>query len=130
MKKVEALIPTCQVSPVTDALRKQGVDHMVISEVLQSGSSQDRAYRGVKYAVDYEPEIKLETVVSDQFVTATTNRILEVLQTGSCGEARMLITSVENIVEIGRDQRPASIWTARSESGSSATRLGEAIRGA
>jgi len=131
MKKVEALIPAFQVDVVTDALRKQGVEDMVISEVLESGRSRARAYRGVKYAVDYTPEIQLETVVSDELATSTSNCIVAALRTGSFEDAKIVVTAVEAVVEIGgREHDRAPTWNADIRSGSWAGKSGEARSGA
>ena len=131
MKKVEALIPAFQVDVVTDALRKQGVEDMVISEVLESCPSRARAYRGVKYAVDYAPEIQLETVVSDELATSTANCIVEALRTGRLADAKIVVTAVDAVVEIGgRAHDRAPTWNADIRSGSWAGKSREARSGA
>ena len=130
MKKVEALIPAFQVDVVVDALRKQGVEEMVLSEVLESGPSQARAYRGVSYTVDYAPEIKLETVVTDQLVTCVANCIVAALRTGHFAEASIAVTPVETVIEIGgREQDRVPTWSAGSRSRSWAEKSGEARSG-
>lgn len=102
MKKLEALIPAFELHAVTDALWKEGVEDIVISEVLQSGPSRARAYRGVRYTVDYTSEITIEAVVPDPLVTATANCIVEALQPGRSDEVRISVTPVEAVIEIGR----------------------------
>ena len=64
MKKVEALIPAHQLDAVVDELRAHGLEEFVISEVMESSPGRERLYRGVKYAVDFGAEIKIETVVT------------------------------------------------------------------
>ena len=101
MKKIEALIPAFQLDAVTDALWKEGVEDIVISEVQQSGPSQARAYRGIRYTVDFTPEITIEAVVADPLVAATANCIVEALQPGRSDEVRISVTPVDTVLEIG-----------------------------
>jgi len=101
MKKIEALIPAFEVEVVADALRQQGVEDLILSEVLQSAPSQPRTYRGASYSVDYVPEVKLETVVSDAAVTSTARCIADALRTGRCQDAAILVAPVEAVIEIG-----------------------------
>ena len=101
MKKIEALIPAFQLDSVTDALWKEGVEDIVISEVQQSGPSQARAYRGVRYTVDFTPEITVEAVVADPLVAATTHCIVDALQPTRAGEVRISVTPVETVIGIG-----------------------------
>jgi nitrogen regulatory protein PII len=101
MKKIEALIPAFHIDAVTDALWKEGVEDIVISEVLQSGPSQARAYRGVRYTVDYVSELTIEAVVADPLVAATANCIVEALQPGRADEVRISVTPVDTVLEIG-----------------------------
>lgn len=131
MKKIEALIPAFHLDVVTDALWKEGVEDIVISEVLRSGTSQARAYRGVRYTVDFTPEITIEAVVADPLVAATANCIIEALPPGRAEEVRISVTPVETVIEIGgRAHTPAPIWNAGTRSRSSwAGQLAEASRG-
>ena len=107
MKKIEALIPAFQLDSVTDALWKEGVEDIVISEVQQSGPSQTRAYRGVRYTVDFTPEISVEAVVADPLVTATANCIVDALQPGRAEEVRISVTPVDTVLEIGASDTSA-----------------------
>ena len=129
MKKVEALIPAFQVDVVAEALREHGVEDLVISEVLESCPSRARMYRGVKYAVDYAAELKLETVVSEQLVTSVSECIAALLQTGRFEDAKIFVTPVEAVVEIGSRERRTSNWNVGTQSASWAAKSGEARSG-
>ena len=99
MKKLEALIQPFQHEVVIDALRRQGVDEIVASEVLGSGLSQLRSYRGIAYTADYRPRIKLEMVVGDDCVTSTVDAIVEALRTERGDDASVSVTSVQTSVD-------------------------------
>ena len=130
MKKIEAVIPAFQLEVVAEALREQGVEDLVISEVLESCALRARMYRGVKYAVDYAAELKLEAVVSDQLVTCVSECIIAALQTGRFEDAKLFVTSVEVVIEIGGRERSAPTWNASPRSLSWAGKSGEARSGA
>ncbi|HVO22923.1 MAG TPA: P-II family nitrogen regulator [Candidatus Margulisiibacteriota bacterium] len=115
MKKVETLIAAHQLDAVVDALRARGVEEVVVSEVLESSPSRARLYRGVKYAVDFAAEIKLETVVDDELAMPTVHCITEARRGTPAATARIFITPVEAVIEIGgRDSVPAAAWRAQS----------------
>ena len=99
MKKLEALIQPFQHQVVIDALRKHGIEDIVASDVMGSGPSQPRAYRGVAYAVDYCPKIKLEMVVGDEFVTSTVDTIADALRNRHGDDASILVASVQSAVD-------------------------------
>ncbi len=101
MKKIEALIPASDLDVVTDALWKEGVDDMVISEVMQSAPSEARMYRGVRYAVDFAPEVAVEAVVADPLVASTAHCIVAALQPGRAEEVRISVTPVDTVIGIG-----------------------------
>ena len=109
MKKIEALIQAFQLEVVTAALRKHGVEEMVASEVLGAGPSQARSYRGVQYAVDYAPRVKLEVVVSDELVMSTANTISDAVRMGPVDDARISVAPVERAVEIEGWYEPAAV---------------------
>ena len=131
MKKVEALIPAHQLDAVVDALRTCGLEEIVISEVLQSSRGRGRLYRGVKYAVDFAAEIKLEAVVGDELALSTVHSIAEVLRSTPAATAGIFVTPVEAVIEIsGHRQEPAAAWNAGTRPGSVwAPNLGEARSG-
>lgn len=106
MKKIEALIPAFDLDSVTDALWKEGVEDIIISEVAQSCPGKPRAYRGVRYSVDYVSEITIEAVVADPLVAATANCIVQALLPGRSDEVRISVTPVETVIGIGSRERP------------------------
>ena len=113
MKKVEALLRASQLDVVAEALKKHGVADLIVSEVLSSGPSQVGSYRGVRYAVNYTPGIKLEVVVSDEVVTSTADTIVDAVRTVGFEGATIFVTPVEAVVQIGsREHDPATTWNA------------------
>ena len=111
MKKIEVTLPAFHVDVVADALSKEGVEDIAISEVLHSGAARARAYRGVTYTVDYSPQTIIEAVVNDSLVASTMNCIAAALRSGPSQEISISITPIDSVREIGGDAHDqAPIW--------------------
>ena len=68
MKKIEAIIKPFKLDEVKEALAKEGVQGMTVSEVKGFGRQKGHTelYRGAEYVVDFLPKIKIELVVADE----------------------------------------------------------------
>ena len=80
MKEITAIIQPVRLGPVREALSLVGVTGMTISDV-----------RGVEYRVDYTPKVKLDIVVSESFVDATLDAIIEAARTDNVGDGKIWI---------------------------------------
>src|SRR5262249_19148743 len=65
MKKVEAIIKPFKLDEVKEALAKQGVEGMTVTEVKGFGRQKGHTelYRGAEYVVEFLPKVKLEILV-------------------------------------------------------------------
>ena len=102
MKKVEAIIRDEKLSGAKEALKALGVAGMTVTEVKGHGTQKGvtEVYRGRQYAVDLLPKIKIEAIVDDTDVKKVTDAICEVARTGSIGDGKIFITSVEDCIRI------------------------------
>jgi nitrogen regulatory protein P-II 1 len=79
MKKIEAIIKPFKLDEVKEALAREGVQGMTVSEVKGFGRQKGHTelYRGAEYVVDFLPKIKIEILVSDEKAAACLRLIEE-----------------------------------------------------
>ena len=102
MKKIEAIIKPFKLEEVKEALAKEGVTGMTVSDVKGYGRQQGHSelYRGAEYVVDFLPKIKIELIVADEDVDSTIFVIIEAARTGKIGDGKIFVSPVEKIVRI------------------------------
>ena len=102
MKKIEAIIKPFKLTEVKDAILKNGVHGMTISEVKGFGRQRGHKeiYRGAEYIVDFVPKIKMEIFVSDDMVSSIVETIKENANTGQIGDGKIFILPVEKTIRI------------------------------
>ena len=107
MKKVEAIIKPFKLDEVKEALSREGVQGMTISEVKGFGRQKGHTelYRGAEYVVDFLPKIKIEILVPDDKAAAVTHTIIETARTGKIGDGKIFILPVDEAVRIRTGER-------------------------
>jgi nitrogen regulatory protein P-II 1 len=102
MKKIEAFIKPFKLDDVKSALMEIGIKGLTVSEVMGFGRQKGHTelYRGSEYRVDFLPKSKLEIVVSDEEVDRVVETIVKVAKTGSIGDGKIFILSVEDAIRI------------------------------
>ena len=102
MKKIEAIIRDEKLAAVKEALKAAGVAGMTVSEVKGHGTQKGitEVYRGRQYAVDLISKIKIEVVVDDKDVKTITDTIVDVARTGSIGDGKIFVSSVDDAIRI------------------------------
>jgi nitrogen regulatory protein P-II 1 len=102
LKKIEAIIKPFKLDEVKEALSKEGVEGMTISEVKGFGRQRGHSelYRGAEYVVDFLPKVKLEILVADEKVKSVTETITAAASTGRIGDGKIFILPVEDVVRI------------------------------
>ena len=102
MKKIEAIIRHFRLDDVKEALNKQGIAGMTITEVRGFGRQKGHTemYRGTEYSVDFVPKMKLEVVVPDDGAQAVIETILRAAQTGQVGDGKIFVSDVSDAVRI------------------------------
>lgn len=110
MKKIEAIIKPFKLDEVKEALGREGIQGMTVSEVKGFGRQKGHTelYRGAEYVVDFLPKIKIEVVVDDERVAATCKAIEEAGKTGRIGDGKIFVLPVDEAVRIRTGERGAS----------------------
>ena len=107
MKKIEAIIKPFKLDEVKDALAKEGIQGMTVSEVKGFGRQKGHTelYRGAEYVVDFLPKVKIEILIEDSRAPAVSQTILQAARTGKIGDGKIFITPVEEVVRIRTGER-------------------------
>jgi nitrogen regulatory protein P-II 1 len=107
MKKIEAIIKPFKLDEVKEALTKEGIQGMTVSEVKGFGRQKGHTelYRGAEYIVDFLPKVKIEVLVADDKVAAVTDAIIASARTGRIGDGKIFILPVEEVVRIRTGER-------------------------
>ena len=102
MKKIEAIIKPFKLDEVKEALAREGVDGMTISEVKGFGRQRGHSelYRGAEYVVDFLPKVKIEIVVPDASVDIAIDSIVKAARTGKIGDGKIFVMAVEQVVRV------------------------------
>jgi nitrogen regulatory protein P-II 1 len=112
MKKIEAIIKPFKLDEVKEALARQGVVGMTITEVKGFGRQKGHTelYRGAEYVVDFLPKVKLEILVTDEDAAAIAKTIEDASRTGQIGDGKIFILPVEDALRIRTGERgPAAL---------------------
>jgi nitrogen regulatory protein P-II 1 len=102
MKKIEAIIRHFKLDDVKDALNRNGVKGMTVTEVSGFGRQKGHTemYRGAEYVVDFIPKIKLEVVVPAADAPRIIETICEVARTGNVGDGKIFVSDISDVVRI------------------------------
>ena len=107
MKLVTAIVKPFTLEDVKAALEQIGVLGMTVSEVQGFGRQKGHTevYRGVEYAVDFVPKIRVEVVVDEAQVDKTIDALVEAARTGKIGDGKVWVTPVETVVRVRTGER-------------------------
>lgn len=107
MKKVEAIIKPFKLDDVKEALTEIGVIGMTVTEVRGFGRQKGHTelYRGSEYTIDFLPKVKVEIVIPDQLVEKVVETVMAAAKTGSIGDGKVFVFSVEESVRIRTGER-------------------------
>jgi nitrogen regulatory protein P-II 1 len=109
MKMIEAIIAPEKLSAVNDALRKVRVGGVTATDGRGRGAgtrAEVTSSRGTGYHVpEFHSRTYIITVVDDSKVNAAIDAILSAASTGSAGDGKIFISTVEDAVDIGSKKR-------------------------
>jgi nitrogen regulatory protein P-II 1 len=107
MKKIEAIIKPFKLDEVKDALAKEGIQGMTVSEVKGFGRQKGHTelYRGAEYVVDFLPKIKLELLVDDGDAAKAAALIESTARTGRIGDGKIFVYAVDEVIRIRTGER-------------------------
>src|SRR5262245_21914681 len=110
MKKVEAIIKPFKLDEVKEALAKQGIEGMTVTEVKGFGRQKGHTelYRGAEYVVEFLPKVKLEILVDDDRAAVVAKAIEGAAKSGQIGDGKIFILPVEEALRIRTGERGTS----------------------
>lgn len=102
MKKIEAIVRASKFEAVKEALSAKDINFFTFYEVKGYGHEKGKhvSYRGATYDVGYIARIKLEIIVSDQFIDAAVTAITQAAKTGEKGDGIVYVSSIDDIINI------------------------------
>ena len=102
MQKIEAIVRHHKLEEVKEALTKNGIQGMTVSEVRGFGRQKGHkeTYRGAEYTVDFLPKVKIEIAVSDDLVPKVVETISAAARTGKVGDGKIFVTPLADVIRI------------------------------
>jgi len=102
MKKIEAIIRSSKFEQVKEALSEKNINFFTFFEVKGYGheKSKSMAYRGAIYDQGYIGRVKLEIIVSEEFVEPAIDAVLSAANTGEKGDGLIYISNLDEIINI------------------------------
>ena len=102
MKLITAVIKPHKWEDVREALETFGVTGMTVSEVSGYGRQKGHTevYRGAEYQVELLPKTRVEVLTDDDAVEDVVKAIVDGARTGSIGDGKVWVLSVEQTLRI------------------------------
>jgi nitrogen regulatory protein P-II 1 len=113
MKLVVAIIRPDRLNTVLEELYKADIQGLSISRVHGHGGERDNVetYRGTTVKMELSEKVRLEIGVSNHFVEATVEAILNGAHTGAVGDGKIFVLPVEKIYRIRTREEDQSAVT-------------------
>ena len=107
MKLITAIVKPAKVDDIKDMLKSNGINGMTISEAQGFGRQKGHkeVYRGAEYIVDLIPKVRVEVLVDDSEMQRVLDLIVSAANTGSIGDGKVWVTSVETVVRVRTNER-------------------------
>ena len=97
MKLIKAIVRPKKVDDIKDALAKNSISGITVSEVRGHGRQRGHSmvYRGSEYEISLLPKMEVEIVVADEAVDVAIDAIMDAARTGEIGDGRVFVLPVE-----------------------------------
>ena len=97
MKMIKAVVRPNKVDDVKDALARNGISGMTVTEVRGHGRQRGHSavYRGREYEISLLPKMEIDVVVEDDLVDDAIEAIMQAARTGEIGDGRVFVIPVE-----------------------------------
>ena len=102
MKYIIAVIQPHKLEEVKEALYREEVNLITVSEVLGHGRQMGTTeiYRGIKETGNLLRKIKVEIAVNDNFVERTIKALTAGARTGEIGDGKIFVLDLEQCIRI------------------------------
>lgn len=104
MKRIEAIIPSNRLNLIVAAIEEMGVSGITTIESKGRGKATRpslRSSRGTSTQIaEYNSLVTIITIVEDSRANQIVNAILSVASTGSNGDGKIFISSVDEVIDI------------------------------
>lgn len=102
LKLVTAILKPHKFDDVKEALKKDGITGLTVTEVKGFGrqGGKTETFRGSEYTVDLLPKIKIELIIDDSLVAKAIETITAAGQTGKIGDGKIWVLGVDELVRI------------------------------
>ena len=106
MKRITAIIRREKLDAVKQAMRELGPG-MTVADVKGQGRQKGIAevYRGSEYCLDLLPKSQIDVVVETEDVERIVRTILETAKTGTIGDGKIFVSSVDDVIRIRTGER-------------------------
>lgn len=113
MKLVTAIFKPSRLDAVIDALSEAGATGLTVSEVRGYGRQQGKTevYRGAEYEVRLLPKVRVEVACSDADVDRFSDAIIAAANTGTIGDGKIFVHTVDSVVRIRTGERDEQALT-------------------
>jgi nitrogen regulatory protein P-II 1 len=108
MKEIKAIIRHSKLLEVTEELHRiKGLPGVTVSEIkgFGKGRAKNAKDKVIYEMVEFIPRIQLEVVVDDEMVDEVVNVIQKYSHTGSTGDGKIFVSTVDEIVKIRTNER-------------------------
>ncbi|KCZ92262.1 P-II family nitrogen regulator [Hyphomonas johnsonii] len=107
MKLVTAIFKPSRLDAVIDALSEAGATGLTVTEVRGYGRQQGKTevYRGAEYEVRLLPKVRVEVACSDDAADRFADAIIAAANTGTIGDGKIFIHTVDSIIRIRTGER-------------------------
>ncbi len=113
MKLIIAIIRPERLPEVKAALFAAGVTGMTLSSVSGHGGERDliQHYRADTVLLEFHEKVRIEIAVSEPFVDATVEAILDAAHTGEVGDGKIFIQPLQQVIRIRTAERDNAALT-------------------
>ena len=102
MKLIVTVVRPERLGAVKEALFRRGVTGMTLSRASGHGGEREvvEHYRGSAVLLEFHEKVRVEIAVSEPFVEATIQAIVDAARTGEVGDGKVFVLPLERVVRI------------------------------
>jgi nitrogen regulatory protein P-II 1 len=113
VKLIVAIVRPDRANDVLEALYRADVRGLSMSRIQGHGGETDQVetYRGTTVKMGLSEKVRFEIGVSEGFVEAAVNAIIEGARTGEVGDGKIFVLDIEKVVRIRTGEEDAAAVT-------------------